>query len=92
MGALLPYRRARTLLSEILPLDKPQTGETTRQRTLRVGARLEQEAVAGSASKPASAAKSIALSVDGGHVRAARQCQGRSFEVLLAPVSNDDGK
>ena len=26
MGALLPYRRARTLLSEFLPLGKPQTG------------------------------------------------------------------
>jgi hypothetical protein len=34
MGALLPYRRARTLLSEFLPLGKPQTVETTRQRTL----------------------------------------------------------
>jgi hypothetical protein len=36
MGALLPYRRARTLLSEFLPLGKPQTVETTRQRTLRL--------------------------------------------------------
>jgi hypothetical protein len=47
MGAPLPYRRARTLLSEFLPLGKPQTVETTRQRTLRVSARFEQEAVAG---------------------------------------------
>jgi hypothetical protein len=92
MGALLPYRRARTLLSEFLPLGKPQTVETTRQRTLRVGARLEREAVAGVGPKPAVAAESIALSIDGGHVRAARQYQGRTFEVLLAQVSNDDGK
>jgi hypothetical protein len=92
MGALLPYRRARMLLSEVLPLGKPQTVETTRQRTLRVGARLEREAVAGVRPKPAIAAKSIALSIDGGHVRAARQYQGRTFEVLLAQVSNDDGK
>jgi hypothetical protein len=35
---------------------------------------------------------SIALSIDGGHVRAARQYHGRSFEVLLAQVSNDEGK
>jgi hypothetical protein len=92
MGALLPYRRARRLLSEFLPLGKPQTVETTRQRTLRVGARLEREAVAGVGPKPAIAAKSIALSIDGGHVRAARQYQRRTFEVLLAQVSNDDGK
>ena len=89
---LLPYRRARTLLSEFLPLDTLQTVETTRQRTLRVGARLEQEAVAGAGSKSAEAAKTIALSIDGGHVRAAREYQGRSFEVLLAQVGNDEGK
>jgi hypothetical protein len=92
MGALLPYRRARTLLSEFLPLGQPQTVETSRQRTLRVGARLEQEAVAGTGSKPRLAAKSITLSIDGGHVRVARQYQGRSFEVLLAQVSNDEGQ
>jgi len=92
MGSLLPYRRARTLLAEFLPLGKPQAVETARQRTLRVGARLEQDAVAGAGPKPAGMTKSIALSIDGGHVRAARQYQGRSFEVLLAQVSNDEGK
>jgi hypothetical protein len=92
MGALLPYRRARTLLAEFLPLDTLPTVETTRQRTLRVGARLEREAVADAGSKPPGAAQSIALSIDGGHVRAARQYQGRSFEVLLAQVSNDEGR
>jgi hypothetical protein len=42
--------------------------------------------------KPAITTKSIALSIDGSHERAAPQYQGRSFEVLLAHVSNDDGK
>jgi hypothetical protein len=88
-GRPLPYRRSRTLLSEFLPLGKPQILETTRQRTLRVGARLEQEAVARGGAKPAMAAKTITLSIDGGHAQAARQYQGRSFEVLLAQVSND---
>jgi hypothetical protein len=92
MGSLLPYRRARTLLAEFLPLGKPQAVETTRQRTLRVGTRLEREAVAGAGCKPTVATKSIALSIDGGHVRAARQYQGRTFEVLLAQVSNGEGK
>ena len=64
IGSLLPYRRARTLLAELLPLGKPQALETTRQRTLRVGTRLEQEAVAGAGSKPSVATKSIALSID----------------------------
>src|SRR3977135_4309441 len=43
MGSLLPYRRARTLLSEFLPLADVPAVETTRQRTLHVGARLERE-------------------------------------------------
>jgi hypothetical protein len=92
MGALLPYRRARTVLSEFLPLGKPQTVETTRRRTLCVGARLEREAVASPASEPAEPAPSIMLSIDGGHIRAARQYQGRTFEVLLAQISKGEGK
>ena len=35
MGASLPYRRARTLLAEFLPLDDIPAVETARQRTLR---------------------------------------------------------
>ena len=43
MGASLPYRRARTLLSEFLPLDDIPSVETARQRTIRVGARLSAD-------------------------------------------------
>jgi hypothetical protein len=92
MGSLLPYRRARTLLSEFLPLDDVSAVETTRRRTMRVGARLEQQAVASQTFAPAAAAPAIALSIDGGHVRSVRSYQVRSFEVMLAQVSNDDGK
>jgi hypothetical protein len=68
-------------------LVRAQTADHCRRRR-----RCQQEAVASAGSKPAAAAKTIALSIDGGHVRAARQYQGRSFEVLLAQVSNDEGK
>jgi hypothetical protein len=37
-------------------------------------------------------ARAIALSIDGGHVRSVRSYQVRSFEVILAQVSNDEGK
>ena len=90
----LPYRRARTLLAEFLPLDDIPSVETARQRTIRVGARLEKEAVSSAQAAEASPAeaKSIALSIDGGHVRSVREYQVRSFEVLLAQVTNDEGK
>ena len=94
MGASLPHRRVRTLLSEFFPLDDVPSAETARQCTIRVGARLEQAAVtsANVAGSTLMETKSVALSIDGGHVRSARQYQGRSFEVLLAQVTNDDGE
>ena len=92
IGSLLPYRRARTLLSEFLPFADVPAVETTRRRTMRVGARLEKLAVASQPPAPAAKARTIAMSIDGGHVRSVRNYQVRSFEVMLARVSNDDGQ
>jgi hypothetical protein len=93
MGAALPYRRALALLEEFFPLGDAPAVETTRQRTLQVGARLERATVAPS-QLPATApeASSIALAIDGGHVRSVRRYQVRSFEVFVAQVSGDEGK
>ena len=46
MGAALPYRRALALLGAFFPLGDAPAVETTRQRTLQVGARLERAALA----------------------------------------------
>ena len=92
MGSLLPYARARTLLAEFLPLGDVPAVETTRPRTMRVGARLEQQAASSQPAAPAAEARAISLFIDGGHVRSVRSYQVRSFEVMLAQVSNDDGK
>jgi hypothetical protein len=92
MGSLLPCRRARTLLVEFLPLGKPQAVDHPAADPScwhQAGA----GGCRGARSKPGVATKSMALSIDGGHVgAAARQHQGRTFEVLLAQVSNDEGK
>src|SRR3954447_17535608 len=91
MGAALPYRCALALLEAFFPLGEAPAVETTRQRTLQVGARLERAALAPS-QLPAVApeASSIALAIDGGHVRSVRSYQVRSFEVLVAQVSGDE--
>jgi hypothetical protein len=91
MGSELPYRRARSLLEAIFPLGDAPDVETIRQRTLHVGARLEREAKTLPAVAPPGEAQSIALAIDGGHVKAVRSYQGRSFEVFVAQVSNDEG-
>jgi len=93
MGAALPYRRALMLLKEFFPLGDAPAVETTRQRTLRVGARLERAALV--PSQPPAAVpepSSIALGIDGGHVRSVRSHQVRSFEISVAQVSGDEGK
>src|SRR6202035_966847 len=74
------------------PLGDVPAVETTRRRTLRVGARLEQQAASSQPAAPAAEARAISLFIDGGHVRSVRSYQVRSFEVMLAQVSNDDGK
>jgi len=85
MGAALPYRRALTLLKEFFPLGDAPAVETTRRRTLQVGARLERAALA--PPQPAVAppeTDAIALGIDAGHVRSVRSYQVRSFEAFVA--------
>jgi hypothetical protein len=62
LGALLPYRRARALLEDFFPIAEPPAIDTIQQRTLRVGARLEREAIVAPRSAPAEDADSITLS------------------------------
>jgi hypothetical protein len=93
MGAALPYRRALALLEEFFPLGNAPAVETTRQRTLKVGARLERAALV--PSQPSAVTPepgSIALAIDAGHVRSVRSYQVRSFEVFVAQVSGDEGR
>jgi hypothetical protein len=91
-GATLPYRRARKSLAASFPLGEAPVIETIRQRTLHVGARLECQALAPPRSVPPTAAKAITLSIDGGHVSSVRSYQVRSFEIIVAQVSNDNDK
>jgi hypothetical protein len=93
MGAALPYRRALRLLAELFPLGDVPAVETTRQRTLQVGARLERAALAPPRLPAATPEKdAIALGIDAGHVRSVRRYQVRSFEVFVAQVSGAGGE
>jgi len=92
MGSLAAYGRAAALMAEFLPLDKAPAVETTRRRTLRVGARLEQQTLTAEPLASPPSVQSIAVSLDGGHVKSIRSYQVRSFEVILACASNDQGE
>lgn len=92
MGAALPYRRALTLLGEFSPLGEAPAVETTRQRTMRVGARLERAAQVTQAPAATPGTDAIALGIDAGHVRSVRSYQVRSFEALVAQISSGEGE
>ena len=90
----MPYRCARRFLSEFFPLgDDLPWQETIRRRTMKVGAGLERESLSRAKTQRAvPPSETMTLSIDAGHVRTARGHQGRTFEVMAAQVSNDDGE
>jgi hypothetical protein len=81
MGSLAAYGRAAALMAEFPPLDNAPAVETTRRRTLRVGSRLEQQTLTAEPLASPPSVQSIAVSLDGGHVKSIRSYQVRSFEV-----------
>ncbi|MFP5512239.1 MAG: ISKra4 family transposase [Alphaproteobacteria bacterium] len=91
LGSALPYRRARMLLAELLPLDTVPEVETVRRRTLQVGARLERAALVPPDEGLPFPAQAITLAIDAGHVKSVRTYKMRSFEVMIARVGNDQG-
>jgi hypothetical protein len=94
MGAWLPYRHAQRFFSEFFPLgDDPPWHETVRRRITSVGVGLERETLRRAETPRAvPPSETMTVSIDAGHVRAARGHQGRTFEVIAARVSNDDGQ
>jgi len=91
---LVAIRCARRFLSEFFPIgDDSPWHETIRRRTTSVGADLECKTLSRAKTQRAvPPSETMTVSIDAGHVRAARGHQGRTFEVMAAQVSNDDGK
>jgi len=92
MGSLTAYGRAAALMAEFLPLGHTPAIETARRRTLQVGGKLERQILTAKPLMTPPSAQSIAVSVDGDHVKSIRTYQMRSFEVMLACASNDQGE
>jgi hypothetical protein len=66
------YGCAVALISEFLPLGHTPAIETARRRTLQVGTKLERQILAAKPLIALPSARSIAVSVDGGHVKSIR--------------------
>jgi hypothetical protein len=92
----LPYRQATALLRELLPSTGGLTPVTTRQRTLAVGQRMEQELCHESQKRcsVAEPAEHLSIGIDGAFERARRSVanQRHHFEVLTGRVERKRGR
>ena len=69
MAALLPFGKAADFLGELLPLSAQTTGNTVRNRTMKVGMRLQKSARALADTSTASSCEEAVVGLDGGYVR-----------------------
>ena len=91
-AALMPFGKAATLLSELLPISGAVNAGTVRNRTMRVGQNvvllhpIQREPQ--SALQPAEA---VVVGLDGGYVRSRHRQEERHFEVIAGRMFNADG-
>jgi hypothetical protein len=91
-AALVPFGKAATLLSELLPISGVQHASTVRNRTLRVGKEIVQAHTAETMNPPAPPASGpVVVGLDGGYVRNRHRAEGRRFEVIAGKVIHADG-
>ena len=86
-GSKVPYRRAATVLQELLP--GRVSHATLRRHTLKVGAHLQQRAIEPSEydwpesrREPVPAAKSLSVAIDGTYIRADGTMWLREYQVV----------
>jgi hypothetical protein len=98
LGSMLPYRKAAELLAEFLPIEPTEGHVTVRKRTLKVGSRLEEQALRQERENPPIAEErkqfelsmlddplgEFVISIDTAHVRSAEPKTARDFEIVVA--------
>jgi hypothetical protein len=92
LGSLVAYGRVPALMAEFLPIGRLVATETARQRTLRIGARLEPVSLTADPPPPSKPAGSMTLCVEGGYAKSIPSYHDRSFEILVAHAKNDQGR
>ena len=93
-AAELSYARAAALLRKVLPTTGGLSAVTTRNRTVVIGNRIEQELVSEvDCPRPiAEPAKSLTVGIDGAFVKAKpEEGNGRPFEILTCRVEQKRG-
>ena len=98
LGSLLPYRKAAEVMAEFLPIQSTESYVTLRNRTMKLGERLDERARERAWFEPPSMAerrqielnlpndpeREFVVSIDTAHVRASHAEAGRNFEIVVA--------
>jgi hypothetical protein len=92
MAAVLPFRKVTDFLGELLPLSAQATASTVRNRTMKVGRRLEKSAELLSAATLSGPCKELIVGFDGGYVRNRHQRPERNFEIVAGKALDGDGR
>jgi hypothetical protein len=92
LAALMPFGKVADLLGELLPASAGTNAVTVRNRTMRVGRRLEKSAIAVPSieRREGEPEREVAVSLDGGYVRDRNRGPERNFEVVVGKVSSGD--
>jgi hypothetical protein len=91
IAALVPFRKAADFLGEFLPLSARATASTVRNRTMKVGRRLEKSAEALATPASNEPCKELVVGFDSGYVRNRHQRPERNFEVIAGKALDSDG-
>ena len=92
MAALLPFRKVADFLGELLPLSAQATASTVRNRTMKVGRRLQKSAEILATAGTNEPCKELVVGFDGGYVRNRHQRPERNFEVVAGKALDRDGQ
>ena len=92
MAALLPFGKVAEFLGELLPVSAKTTASTVRNRTMKVGKRLQKSAQAIAAASPSKPCGELVVGLDGGYVRSRHQRPERNFEIVAGKAIDDEGK
>jgi hypothetical protein len=92
-AALAPFGKVAALLSELLPMSRPQNAGTVRNRTMRVGETVVRQQPSAETTKPPTAKPTgpVVVGLDGGYVRNRDGGEGRHFEVIAGKVIDAGG-
>ena len=91
MAALWPFGKVADFLGELLPSSSRTTANTVRNRTMKVGRRLQKSAELLATSSSNEPTRKLVVGLDGGYVRNRHQRPERNFEVVADNALNGEG-